>query len=271
MSIDLIANGSPETATQQSRELSVANLSNHVNAQCVLLVRFVRFVSTEHCVPSQLLKGRLMKKLLAATFVSILSTSLISLTFADEAPANSDVALEDSFDRAELGKGWNSTTGEWKIVDGVLTGREIAAEKHSAATRKVLATQNAVYQLKFRLTGNCRAFHFGFDPARGELDKKGHLFSVIVTPKSWQILKHIDKNRREEDPNEKLAEEKVTFEMDQWYTLRVTTWGTFVTAKIDDKELKASHKTFGVKKPTLVFRCLGDGVEIDDIKVWTQQ
>jgi hypothetical protein len=94
---------------------------------------------------------------------------------------------------------------------------------------------------------------------------------VIITPDSWEILKHIDKNRREEDPNEKLAEEKTKFEIGKWYTLRVTTWETSVTVKIDDRELKASHKTFGVKKPTLVFRCLGDGVEIDDIKVWTQK
>ena len=42
-----------------------------------------------------------------------------------------------------------------------------------------------------------------------------------------------------------------------------------MTAKIDGKEsLKTSHSTFGVKKPTLVFRCVGDGVEIDDLKVW---
>lgn len=204
-------------------------------------------------------------------------TSLLTFVFtasfsiAGDPPANSDVALEETFDRTELGKGWNSTTGEWKIVDGVLRGREMPDEKHSAATRKVLATQNAVYQLKFRLVGECRSFHFGFDPARGELNKKGHLFSVIVTPKSWEILKHIDKNRREEDPNEKLAEEQTKFETDKWYTLRVTTWGTYVTAKIDDRKLKASHPTFGVRKPTLVFRCLGDGVEINDIKVWTQK
>jgi hypothetical protein len=209
-----------------------------------------------------------MKKILSALLIP---TLLTSLTFADDAPANSDVALEESFDRSELGKGWHSTTGEWKIVGGVLQGREIPEEKHSAATRKLLVTQNAVYQLKFRLNGECKAFHFGFDPARGELEKKGHLFSVIITPDSWEILKHIDKNRREEDPNEKLAEEKTKFEIGKWYTLRVTTWETSVTVKIDDRELKASHKTFGVKKPTLVFRCLGDGVEIDDIKVWTQK
>ena len=191
---------------------------------------------------------------------------------AGEPPANSDVALEDSFDRDALGEGWNSTTGDWKIVDGVLRGGEIAAEKHSAATRRVVETRNAVYELKFRFVDDGKAFHFGFDPAVGELKKKGHLFSVIVTPDSWKVLKHIDKDRREEDPNETLAEQTTEFKRGEWYLLRVTTWGNFVTARIDGKQpLKASHPTFEVRKPTLVFRCLGDGVEIDDIRVWTQR
>lgn len=206
-----------------------------------------------------------------ALAIALVPLSTAGLTHADEAPANSNVALEDSFDRAELGKGWNSTTGEWKIVNGVLTGQEIATEKHSAATRRILVTQNAVYQFKFRLKKGCKSFHFGFDPAKGELDKKGHLFSVIVTPKSWEILKHVDKNRREESPNEKLTEQETPFEIDRWYQLRLTTWGPYVNAQIDDKKLTASDPTFSVKKPTLVFRCLGDGVEIDDIKVWTQK
>ena len=189
---------------------------------------------------------------------------------ADE-PANSTLVIDDTFDRADPGKDWNPTTGEWKIVDGVLRGREIKEEKHSAATRRVVSTKNAVYELNFRLTGQCRAFHFGFDPAKGELDKKGHLFSVIVTPDFWQILKHVDKNKREEEPNEILIRQQTKFETNTWYKLRVTTWGNFVTAMIDGKEdLKTSHPTFGVEKPSLVFRCLGDGVEIADVRVWTQ-
>ncbi len=202
-------------------------------------------------------------------FTAVAFSSLPSC-FAGPPPVNSELALEDSFDRDELGKGWNSTTGQWKIIDGVLHASEIAEEKHSAATRRVLETQNAVYELKFRFVGDGKAFHFGFDPAAGELDKKGHLFSVIVTPSSWSVMKHVDKDRPKEDPNETLAKAETEFKVGQWYTLRVTTWETFVTATIEGKEsLKVSHPTFGVKKPTLVFRCLGDGVEVDDIKVWT--
>ena len=203
----------------------------------------------------------------AALTLAFLTLSFVAAAAGDP-PANSDVALEESFDKAELGKGWSVNTGEWKVVNGVLRVREIAAEKHSAAARRVLVSQNAVYELKFRFVGEGKAFHFGFDPAPGELKKKGHLFSVIVTPESWKILKHVDKDRREEDPNETLGEQKTEFKKGEWYSLRVVTWDKSVTAKIEGKEtLKVSHPTFSVKKPTLVFRCLGDGVEIDDIRV----
>lgn len=206
------------------------------------------------------------------TAVVLALISVIAPAHAGEQPANSEVAVEDSFDRNELGKGWHVNTGDWKIVDGVLQASEIPTEKHSAAARRIVETKNAVYELKFRFINKARGFHFGFDPARGELKKKGHLFSVVVIPTSWKILKHVDKNRPEEDPNRTLAEQKTEFKQGEWYTLRVTTWQDYVTARIEGKEpLKASHETFSVKKPTLVFRCLGNGVEIDDIVVWTQK
>ena len=183
-----------------------------------------------------------------------------------------EAVVDESFGRKELGDAWHINTGDWRIVDGVLRAREVADDNHSAAARLTVETKDAVYQLRFRLVNEAKAFHFGFDPARGELKKRGHLFSVIVTPDAWKILKHIDKDRPDDDPNETLAQQQTTFEAGQWYTLRVTTRKESVVAHIEGKEpLKASHKTFGVKKPTLVFRCIGDGIEIDDIQVWTQQ
>lgn len=188
--------------------------------------------------------------------------------FCAEESISENLLLSDDFERDEIGRGWNSTTGEWRVQDGVLRGKEIKDEKHSAATRRVLETRNAVYELRFRFVGDGQAFHFGFDPARGELKKKGHLFSLIVTPTSWAIRKHVDKNRPQEDPNETLASGQTPFKKECWFKLRVTTRGRTVTAQIEGKEpLTAEHSTFGVRKPTLVFRCLGDGVEIDDIRV----
>ncbi|MFV1995959.1 MAG: hypothetical protein ACC661_11040 [Verrucomicrobiales bacterium] len=184
--------------------------------------------------------------------------------------AEGDVLLEDDFERAELGKGWYVNSGEWIIRDGVLRAREISAENHAAAARRALAHTDGIYELRFRFVGGGRGFHLGFDPAPGELDKKGHLFSVKITRQGWNLTKHLDKNRPQEDPNETLASASRKFELDRWYTLRLVSRGNEVMATIDgEDQLEASHPTFHVKKPTLVFRCVDDGVEIDDLVVST--
>lgn len=217
--------------------------------------------------------------LLTACCVSLISFSVLIAedtasnngTSSTGAPANSELVVDQSFDSDSLDSKWHINTGTWAVKDGVLKVSEVAADKHAAAARFPVETNNAVYQLRFRLLDDAKGFHLGFDPAPGELDKKGHLFSVIVTPSAWKIMKHVDKKNPKQDPNEVLANESMSFEKGRWYTLRLTTWETYVTATIDgDATLKANHPTFGVKKPTLVFRCQGDGVELDDIKVWRQ-
>lgn len=211
------------------------------------------------------------------TFIrSASATFLYTFVFATacfgQPPANSELVVDETFEGKSLdAKTWKVGVGDWKLEDGLLKGAEIPADKHAAALRRVVETENAVYELKFRFTGAAKAFHFGFDPAKGELKKKGHLFSVIVTPESWKIMKHADKNDLKAKPNKNLAMSKTAFEVNQWYSLKVTTWGPYVTAAIDGKEsLKTSDPEFGVRKPTLVFRCIGDGVQISDLKVYRQ-
>ncbi len=182
--------------------------------------------------------------------------------------------FSDDFSAAELGKGWRVQTGEWKAADGVMRTKQIPADNHSAAARYTLPMQDGIYEMRFRLVEKGTGFHFGFDPAKGELKKKGHLFSVIVSKAKVTLMKHVDKNNPKDDPNEPLATAGHEFEAGKWYHLLVEKKGNDVAVQIAPEtggakiELKASHPTFHVKTPTLVFRCLGDGAEIDDIKVW---
>lgn len=202
--------------------------------------------------------------------LALASLGFVSLCFSADPPANSEQVIDDNFEREGLGKGWTVQTGSWTIRDGALHGSEIPADKHSAAARRVIETGDAVYELRFRLSEGAKGFHFGFDPKRGTLDKKGHLFSVMVDPNGWKILKHVDKAKPKEDPNEILAKATHSFQPGEWYSLRVTTWSTTVKAAIEGLEpLSANHPTFAVPKPTLVFRVIGDGVDIDDLKVWS--
>ncbi|MCB1090018.1 MAG: hypothetical protein KDL87_00700 [Verrucomicrobiae bacterium] len=210
---------------------------------------------------------------------SLLAASACPLSAADELATTltkrGELMLEEGFDGDTLVKGWLIQYGEWKPQGGVLRARELATDQHAAAARRLLAMQDGVYQLRFRFTGSApKGFHFGFDPAPGQLKKRGHLFSVMVSPTGAKLMKHVDKDQPKEDPNVLLAESETAIASEVWHHLLVEKKGDQVSARIQSEkgwaeiQLSASHPTFHVKTPTLVFRCLGDGVEVDDIRVW---
>ena len=179
--------------------------------------------------------------------------------------------FEDSFDGAERSKKWTHTVGALRLDNGVLLASEQASDKHACAFRHVLPVQNCAVQVDFKLEADAKFLHFGYDPVAGELNKKGHLFSVAVTPTGWSLIEHGDKN--DAKPKNKIhAAQTTTFEPDKWYTLLVECHGDNVVAQIAGKEpLKGTSPDFHVKKPGLVFRVGGpDGkaVRFDNVKVW---
>lgn len=96
----------------------------------------------------------------------------------------------------------------------------------------------------------------------------------MVTPSRVWIWKHQDRGNPKRDPDEDLAQTPHQFTSGQWHTLLFEKQGNDVVAQIHPDgsdqiiKLKASHPTFDVPTPNLVFRCTGDGIEIDDVKVW---
>lgn len=180
------------------------------------------------------------------------------------------VLLEETFAGADVPKGWAANTGKLRVAEGSLRASELAADKHVGAFRYRLPVQDAVVQLDFRFDG-ARVFNLGFDPAPGELKKKGHLYSVVITPTSWLLTEHNDK-AKPESKSKALAKAETKFEKGQWYTLVLENKGEQVVVQVAGREpLKASAPDFKVKKPGLVFRMGGkDGEEVavDNVKVW---
>jgi hypothetical protein len=178
--------------------------------------------------------------------------------------------LEETFSGDTVPKGFAVNTGKLRVAEGSLRASQLAKDNHIGAFRYRLPVQDVVVQLDFRFDG-ARTWNVGFDPAPGELKKKGHLFSVILTANSWQITEHNDK-ANPESKSKVLATAKTTFEKGQWYTLVLENKGEQVVVQVAGKEpLKASAPDFKVKKPGLVFRMGGkddEEVALDNVKVW---
>ncbi|HEY1048491.1 MAG TPA: hypothetical protein VGE39_02000, partial [Prosthecobacter sp.] len=178
--------------------------------------------------------------------------------------------LEETFSSPDLPKGWHANTGSLRVVDGTLLAAEKSTDKHIGAFRHPQPMQDCAVQIDFKL-GGARVINLGFDPAAGELKKKGHLLSVVISKGGWSIIEHNDK-ANPESKTKTHAKAATPFDPATTYTLLLECKGNDVVAQITGKEpLKASAPDFHVKKPGLVFRMGGpDGQEVtfDNVKVW---
>ncbi|MGV3664013.1 MAG: hypothetical protein ACO1TE_27825 [Prosthecobacter sp.] len=181
-----------------------------------------------------------------------------------------DKLLEETFSGAEVPKGWNANTGSLRVADGTLLAAEKSSDKHIGAFRHPLPMQDCAVQIDFKL-GGARVINLGFDPAAGELKKKGHLLSVVISKGGWSIIEHNDKANPESKPKTH-AKAATPFDPATTYTLLLECKGNDVVAQVTGKEpLKASAPDFHVRKPGLVFRMGGpDGQEVtfDNVKAW---
>lgn len=181
-----------------------------------------------------------------------------------------DKLHEETFTGSELPQGWVSNTGTLRVSDGMLLAAEKSSDKHIGAFRFRLPVQDCAVQIDFKL-GSARIINLGFDPATGELKKKGHLLSVTVAKNGWSIIEHNDKSNPE-SKTKVHARAETAFDPATTYTLLLECKGDNVVAQITGKEpLKATSPDFHVKKPGLVFRVGGkDGQEVafDNVKVW---
>lgn len=178
--------------------------------------------------------------------------------------------LEETFDGDALAKGWTGKTGGLSVAGGVLHASMKSADGRLGLFNREQPMQDAAIQIDFKFAG-ARGINLSCNPSPGELSKHGHLFSIMITPRMWNITEHNDKS----DPtsmSKALASASVNFEPGKWYTLLVECKGGEVVARVEGKEpLRASSKDFRVKKPGLEFRVSGrDGDEVlfDNLRVW---
>lgn len=181
--------------------------------------------------------------------------------------------LNETFDSNELSKGWTGKTGGLKIADGSLHASQNRSDGRLGLFSREQPMQDAAIEIDFKFTG-ARGINISCNPSPGELRKHGHLFSVMITQRMWNITEHNDKS----DPNSRskaLATASTNFESGRWYKLLLEFKGDEVIARVEGKEpLRASSSDFRVKKPGIEFRVSGsDGEKIllDNLKVWELQ
>jgi hypothetical protein len=206
----------------------------------------------------------------AVSSLAVVFTAALSAAPEPTLGKKGALLLEETFSGGAVPAGWTKNAGAIAVADGALRANEVAKDNHAGAFRKALPLTDAAVQVDLKLDG-AASFNLGFDPAPGALKKQGHLFSLIVTPTSWQITEHVNKA----DPASKNivhAKAAANFPRDRWVTILLEMKGDTVVVHADgQKPLKATAKDFAVKKPGLVFRVGGKDEKplwIDNVKVW---
>lgn len=191
-------------------------------------------------------------------FSIVLQYSMLSVT--------AKAGESSTFDSEKRPGKWAVNFGHWEPEDGVLVCRQMKVDNHAAASRWQIPMTDGTINCRFQFQG-ANFFHIGFDPAKGTLDKKGHLYSLVITPDSASIKKHKDKA----DPQSKdqtMATVKFAEPLTGWHTVNLKAEGNTVVVNIDNQQqLTATEPTFGVKKPAVVFRVGGGDLLLDDVQV----
>lgn len=205
--------------------------------------------------------------------VAVLAFCVVPLAAADLEPTlgvKGKLLLEETFDGDALPKGWNIKAGGLRVANGSLRANQDKAAGRLGLFNCDLPMQDAAIQLDFKFDG-AQGLNVSCNPSAGELQKKGHLFSVMITPRMWNITEHNDKSDRSSQ-SKALASAPETFAQGKWYTLLLEFKGDDVVAHVEGKAaLRAASKDFRVKKPGIEFRVLGrDNAEVsfDNLHVW---
>ena len=169
--------------------------------------------------------------------------------------------VSESFD-ASLPSIAKGVKGDWKIIDGVLGGKEIDADNHAAVLNYGIPNHNSVVRFSFKFDDDTKGMMFSLN------HKRGHLFRVVVSPSKMTI--NLDKDKK--DPTSKakiLATAKGDFRSGMWYTMQIEMLGDQVVAQTDHGVVaKAQHEKLDTDKPNYRFVMRGESLSIDDLMVW---
>ncbi|PHR87693.1 MAG: hypothetical protein COA78_36980 [Blastopirellula sp.] len=183
--------------------------------------------------------------------------------------AKGNLLMEFDFSSNELGEKFIVKRGVWKVKDGVLSGNEIESEHHAASCHLIQETKNAIFEFRLKSSTDAMNFNVGFDPVKGELNKVGHIHAVSITSKIVSMTVAGDKKSPKENPAARLGRAKLNLKNDTWYQVRLINIGDECRVSIDGKTLLVGkHPEIAVRKPAIIFRAFGEGIQVDDIRIW---
>lgn len=195
--------------------------------------------------------------------LSLLTLMLASAAFgvrADDKPllaVPGAVIYESKLDSAP-GAPWKTAKGKWELVDGVLRGSELEADKHGAVTRLPNKLQNFVIEYEFKLEG-AKGTSLSINAV------KDHMARISITPKSVTIQR--DDNDHE-GPDKAVVFARFPTELTPgWHKVRLEMVGDLMLGKVDDLVAWGASELFTKEKAAPGFTVAGQSVNFRNLTI----
>ena len=197
------------------------------------------------------------------TFVlfSLLAAAAISLQAEDKPllAIPGEVIFESKLDTAP-GAPWKAAKGKWELVDGVLRGAELVADKHGAVTRLPNKLQDFVIEYEFKFEG-ARTTSLSINAV------KDHMARINITPKSVTIQR--DDNDHE-GPDKAIVFARFPADLGTgWHKVRLEMVGDTMLGKVDDLVAWGANDLFKTEKANPGFTVGGESVSFRHFSIRT--
>lgn len=150
------------------------------------------------------------------------------------------------------GAPWKAAKGQWQLVEGVLRGSELEADKHGAVTRLPNKLQDFVIEYEFKFEG-AKATSLSINAV------KDHMARIMITPKSVTVQR--DDNDHA-GPDKAVVFARFPTELAPgWHKVRLEMVGDVMLGKVDDLVAWGANDLFKTEKAAPGFTVAGQSVD----------
>ncbi|MCZ6673141.1 MAG: hypothetical protein O7C75_09390 [Verrucomicrobia bacterium] len=188
--------------------------------------------------------------------------------------------LKENFDQQDLPKLFTVGRGDWKIVDGALRGRQLAADNHTAFRKIYLDHYNVIYEYDMKLEGE------GFHQLLINWDLV-HIAKGVIRYDSAAVFKIKEKNKRDQmkaerrdqglnplkgnwtEPTTALDEVPLKLEEGRWYHVVIELVGDSLRMQVDGQTVLGKHIGLTEKKDNFGFQSGGleSYLYVDNVRI----
>lgn len=195
----------------------------------------------------------------------LLSLGAAALTLAAAGAADTpllalpgEVIYQSPLD-APLAAPWKVAKGRWQVVDGVLRGSELAADKHGAVARLPEKLADFIVEYEFKFEG-ARTTSLSINAV------KDHMARILITPKSVTVQRD-DNDHEGPDKAVVFARLPAEFAPGTWHKVRLEMVGDLMLGRVDGLTAWGQSDLFKTPKTAPGFTVGGESVDFRNLSI----